>query len=206
MVSPDDSQPVSTSAPEPALGSVGDTSRQLAGTPVVVPTPGFETREWALTLAFSLTAGLMAWACAEMMLVPEIATGKRGGAARLLPEVPASRNAMVSFGMLGGALGLSLGLAGGLIRRSVLWTALAAAIGLVLGGVTGIGVTWLTLPVYYVHLQSNDMIYSLLVHGGTWTAIGAMGGLAFGLGRGGWGRITRCVLGAAAAALLATVI
>ena len=153
-----------------------------------------------------MTAGLIAWACGEAALVPEIAVGGRGGGTRTLPDVIATRNAMVSFGILGAALGLCLGLAGGLIRRSVLWTVLAATIGLVLGGLSGAGVSWLTLPVYYKHLKSDDLTYSLLVHGGTWTAIGAVAGLAFGFGRGGWGQMRRCLLGAAAGALLATVI
>jgi hypothetical protein len=187
MVSADDSRLASTTAPEPH-------------------TEGIDTRAWALTLAISLAAGLIAWGCSEMMLVPEIAHGKKGGPARVLPEVPASRNAMVVFGMLGAAIGLGLGLAGGLIRRSVLRAVPAAVLGLILGGLAGAGVSWLTLPVYYGHIQSNDLAYSLLVHGGSWTALGAAAGLAFGIGRGGWGRLPRCLLGAASAALLATII
>ena len=106
----------------------------------------------------------------------------------------------------GAALGLGLGLAGGLIRRSVLWTVLAATIGLVLGGLAGAGVAWLTLPVYYKHLKSDDLAYSLLVHGGTWTAIGddCRPGVRIRPGR--LGPMRRCLLGAAAGALLATVI
>lgn len=185
MASPDDSESIPTAEPEKA--------------------PGVAVRAWALTLALALSAGLIAWACAEGLLVPEVAKGNRGQV-RILPQVPAIRNALMSFGLLGAALGLSMGLSGGLIRRSVLWSVLAAAVGLVLGGLAGAGVAWFTLPAYFEHEKSRDIAYSLLVHGGTWTAIGAMAGLAFGLGRGGWASIYRCLLGAAAAALLATLI
>jgi hypothetical protein len=206
MVSPNDSQPASTIDPEPAPGSVGDASGEFVGEGGPAPAAGSETWPWVLTLAVGLAAGLIAWACGEAALIPEIAVGGRGGGVRTLPDVIATRNAVVSFGILGAALGMGLGLAGGLIRRSVLSTVLAATIGLVLGGLSGAGVSWLTLPVYYKHRTSNDLTYSLLVHAGTWMAIGAAAGLAFGFGRGEWGRMLRCLLGAAASAMLATII
>jgi hypothetical protein len=93
-----------------------------------------------------------------------------------------------------------------LVRGSVRWASLAAVIGLVLGGAAAVGTAGLTLPIYYEHLKFNDLTYSLLVHGGTWTATGGAAGLAFGLGMGGWGRMLRCLLGGAGAALLAAVI
>ncbi|MGP0067535.1 MAG: hypothetical protein ACLQGP_28565 [Isosphaeraceae bacterium] len=198
MASPHDSRPDPTTLPEQSAGAVGHG--------VAAPTAGFQARAWALTLALALAAGLIGWACSEMMLVPEVGAGKKGGPVRVLPEVPATRNAIVTFGIFGAALGLGLGLAGGLLRRSVLWTILAAAIGLVLGGPIAAGVAWLILPIYYKQIMTSDLAYSLLVHGGAWTAIGAAAGLAFGLGRGGLRRILPTLVGAAAVALLATII
>ena len=64
----------------------------------------------------------------------------------------------------------------------------------------------MTIPAYYEHLKDNDLTYSLLVHGGTWIAIGAAAGLAFGLGQGGWRRLPSCLMGAIAGALIATIL
>ena len=206
MTSSDDPASVPGTAPEPASGSVDDASGPPNGNSGAAPSARPGRRAWALALSAGLAAGLIAWAGGEATLIPETGAGTRGGKARTLPSVLATRNAIVSFGILGGALGLSLGLAGGLVRRSVVWASLAAVIGLVLGGVAGVAAAQRTLPIYYEHLKGNDLTYSLIVHGGTWTAIGAAAGLAFGLGMGGWGRMLRCMLGGAGAALLASVI
>lgn len=206
MTSPDEPALVPTTAPEPASDPVVETSAKPDGKsgtgPSALPRPGM----WARVLSVGLAAGLIAWACGEAAMIPETGAGTRGGNTRTLPSVLASRNAMVSFAILGAALGLSLGSAGGMVRRSVRWASLAAVLGLVLGGLTGLAAAQLTLPIYYAHLQANDLTDSLLVHGGTWTALGGAAGLAFGWGMGGWGRMLRCLLGGAGAALLAAVI
>jgi hypothetical protein len=185
---------------------VDDASGQPDDNSGAAPSASPGHRAWALALSAGLAAGLIAWAIGEATLIPETGAGTRGGNTRTLPSVLATRNAVVSFGILGGALGLGLGLAGGLVRRSVRWASLAAVIGLVLGGLAAVGTARFTLPIYYEHLKLNDLTYSLVVHGGTWTAVGAAAGLAFGLGLGGWGRMLRGMLGGAGAALLAAVI
>ncbi len=188
MASPHDSQPASTTIPKKASDQAEDSSGELIGDGAAEPAGGSGTRAWALTLAIAMAAGLIAWAGGEWKMIPEIASGGRGGAPRVLTDVAATRNAIVSFTILGAALGLGLGLAGGLMRRSVLWTLLAATIGLGLGGLTGFEVSQFSIPYYYAHMKADDLVYSLQVHGGTWAAIGAVAGLAFGLGRGPWRR------------------
>lgn len=202
MTSPDDAASDWNLAPEPVVGGAGQPGDpDRAG-----PAASSRLRSWVLALAAGLTAGLFAWAVGEATMIPETGAGTRGGGRRLLPSVLATRNAMVSFGILGGALGLGLGLAGGSLRRSAGRAGLAGVTGLVLGALAGVGGARLTLPGYYEHLKVNDLTNSLVVHGATWTAIGAAAGLAFGLGLGGWGRTLRCLLGGAGAALLGAVI
>ena len=95
------------------------------------------------------------------------------------------------------APGLGLGLVGGLIHRSLLRGVMAGAAGLVLGGVTGVLTARVLALVYYKNLSGDDLTYSLIVHGGVWGAVGAVGGLAFGLGLGGWDRLARATVGGA---------
>ena len=64
----------------------------------------------------------------------------------------------------------------------------------------------LLVPVYYENLYGQRLD---LFSDRPWRDLGAVGaaaGLAFGLGLGGWGRMLRVTVGAATAALLATVI
>ena len=59
-----------------------------------------------------------------------------------------------------------------------------------LGAAVATGAAYGLLPVYYrnVDLESRDLTYPLLTHGGIWAAVGAAAGLALGLGLGGRGR------------------
>jgi hypothetical protein len=54
--------------------------------------------------------------------------------------------------------------------------------------------------------MSAEMTSSLLVHGGTWGAVGAAGGLAFGIGLGGRGRAARALLGGLIGAVLGAIL
>jgi hypothetical protein len=158
-------------------------------------------------VAVGLVAGIIAWTASEMTTEAETpTTGSRGQDVRTLPHVIGIYNATVSYEILGATLGLFLGLAGGLIRRSVLGTILAAVIGLVLGFGAAMGSARWTLPLYFGHLKTNELMYAMTVHCATWTAIGGVAGLAFGLGLGGWGRMIRGLVGGAGGALLGTVI
>jgi hypothetical protein len=98
-------------------------------------------------------------------------------------------------------VGLALGLAGGLARQSAPAGAVAALLGLVLGAATGAGAALAAVPLASrVHERdpgnmSVEMASSLLVHGLPWAAVGAVGGLAFGIGLGGRARAARGLLG-----------
>ena len=51
------------------------------------------------------------------------------------------------------------------------------------------------MPVYYDNIRAQSPIYyALIVHAGSWAAVGAAAGLAFGIGLGGRDRTIRAVL------------
>jgi hypothetical protein len=116
--------------------------------------------------------------------------------------------ATFTFTTLGGLLGLALGLAGGLVRRSVTACALAATWGLVLGSVAA-GFLSLALVSYFYKSfdpNSGDLVLPLLTHSAIWSSVGAIAGLAFGLGIGGRGRWKATLGGGLAGAVAAAII
>jgi hypothetical protein len=126
-----------------------------------------------------------------------------------------TRNAALALGLMGATVGLALGLAGGLARSH--WAgAFAGFLGLVLGAAAGAGTALAALPLAsHVHQLDPGNMYaemasSLLVHGLPWSALGAAGGLAFGIGLGGRARAARGLvgglLGAFAGAILYEII
>jgi hypothetical protein len=199
-------EPTSARAAEPKSGLAAQKDVGLPGSNGVAPVASSGIRTWALALATGLAAGVIAWAIGEAALIPDSGLARGQGNSVLPASAVGLRNAVVSFGTLGAALGLGLGLAGGLIHRSVLRTVLTATTGVVLGAVTGLGMARLLVPVFYKNLGADDLTYSLIVHGGTWGAVDAAAGLAFGQGLGGWGRMLRVTVGGAGAALFATAI
>jgi hypothetical protein len=88
----------------------------------------------------------------------------------------------MAFGFRGAVLGAALGLAGGLARRKI--AAGAGLAGLVLGGAAGGGAAFGAFTAYLRHRDpiSGDLLLPLLCHAAAWAALGAAGGLAFGLG------------------------
>jgi hypothetical protein len=207
MINSDESTP--TTVPEPPSGLVAQANGGLSGSTETAPAARSRIRSWALALSAGLAAGVIGGTIGEAALIPDSGLARRQvarGNTDPLPSAVGLRNAVVSIGTLGAAMGLGLGLAGGLIRRSVVRAVLAGATGLIAGGVAGLGMARLLVPIYYENLTADDLTYPLIVHGGTWGTAGAAAGLAFALGLGGWGRMLRVIVGGAAAALLATVI
>jgi hypothetical protein len=162
-------------------------------------------RLWAL--GAGAAAALVSWLLIETTLdsFKPIATPK-GGRPFLAPgaeerATAGIRNAALAMGLMGTTLGLSLGLAGGLARQSARAGAVAALLGLVLGAAAGAGATVAAVPLASrIHERdpgnmSAEMASSLLVHGLPWTAVGAAGGLAFGIGLGGRARPSRGLFG-----------
>jgi hypothetical protein len=127
-----------------------------------------------------------------------------------------TRNAVLALGLMGGTVGLAFGLAGGFARSSARAGLVAAFLGLVLGAAAAAGAALAAVPLA-AQIRERDpgnmsveTASSLLFHGLTWAAVGAFGGLAFGIGLGGRARTGRGLLGglvgAVAGALLYEII
>src|SRR5262249_5941863 len=115
-------------------------------------------------------------------------------------------NMALAYGLLGGALAGALGLAGGLSRRFVRAAMVAGLAGVVLGTATGAGASLLLTPEFYRRITPDTgMTLGMIIHAGVWTPIGAVSGLALGVGLGGTRAIALALLGGLAGAVLGTM-
>jgi hypothetical protein len=121
------------------------------------------------------------------------------------PRVEA-KNTAIAYGMLGAALGSALGLAGGLARRSTRSGLIAALVGALLGGAIGAIMSVVLIPVFYRMLDpETGMMLGLMVHAGIWVPIGAVSGLALGVGLGSPRAMVLALMGGLAGAALGTM-
>jgi hypothetical protein len=166
--------------------------------------------------AAGLLAGLIAFGLGELIygrFAPELVGQSVGGNQVMRPTMETkaasdARNSATAFGMLGGVIGLFLGLAGGLERRSIGSAAKAGCVGLVLGVTVG-AVLPLVLVVPYLRMlnrrTADDLLLSLGLHAMLWGPLGAVGGLAFGIGRGRSGQTLRLIVGGMMGAIVGTI-
>jgi hypothetical protein len=168
--------------------------------------PLLPVRAWALALTAGLIAGFASWLIGETFhgrfKPPVHATSRRLSHAELKSQFMADQaaqglEATVAFGSLGAVLGLALGLAGGAARRSARTALIAAIVGSILGGTAGAAMTHVLLQVYFriLNPDNNDLVLAILIQGGIWSVIGAVGGAAFGIGLGDRSRAVRAFLG-----------
>ena len=117
-------------------------------------------------------------------------------------------SAALTFTTMGGLLGLTMGIAGGLASRSVSSSGQAAILGLLLGTTAAASMSLVLVSVFFNRHdpQSVDLLLPLLTHGAIWSVVGAIGGLAFGLGLGGQGRWKATMMGGLLGAAAATVV
>ena len=177
-------------------------------------------RIWALAVGAGFLAGVLSWVAGEMALTafkPELEEAHGMGVVLLLPsrkgEIKAdTQNAALAFGLLGAILGLGLGITGGLVSGAIRIRrgAIAGLIGLAVGGALGVGASLAFVPVFNQARMANplslDLTIPMLVHAGIWAAVGAGGGLAFGIGSGGdRRRIARTTIGGLVGGALAAV-
>jgi hypothetical protein len=164
-------------------------------------------RVWVLTLIAGLLAGFISWLIGELLHrrfdQPAPALSGPPSSAQMMGALfRAERAAQISeatlaFGALGAVLGLALGLAGGSARRSARAALSAAIVGWILGGAVGAASTKVILPLYFriLNPDTNDLIVGILFHVVISSAIGAVGGAAFGIGLVDRSRAFRAVLG-----------
>jgi len=117
-------------------------------------------------------------------------------------------SSVLSFTAMGGVLGLAMGLAGGLASRSVIAGLAAGISGLLLGAAAAASISHVLVSNFFKSRipESTDLVLPLLTHGAIWSAVGVIGGLAFGLGAGGKGRWKATILGGLVGAAAATIV
>jgi hypothetical protein len=169
-------------------------------------------------LVAGLAVGVLSWLAGEaaghafaarrVLVTNRLGFQAKGATDRTAAEAEV-KNVALSSGLFGALLGAVLGACGGLGRRSAAAARRAALIGLLIGAVAGTGAALAIVPQYfrwYLRLRPEGLIPPLLLHGGIWGAIGAAGGLAFGLGRGGRGQAAQALLGGLLGALQGAVL
>lgn len=153
-------------------------------------------RPATVCLAAGLLAGLSAFALGELgydfFQARRFATKLEYGGTVMVSTTASDRDAVVqnaalAFAGLGAMLGLCLGAAGGLVRRSAAGARLGGGLGLIVGGVVGAMLPYLTFPWYFRamdQLEVDPMLIGLGLHAAVWGLIGGAAGLGFGLGLG----------------------
>ena len=170
-------------------------------TPTVVARPG---QGWILAVLAGVVAAVLSWGVDEKTLgrfQPKRAADAGNPMAVQFDPGAVDRadlkNAALAYGLQGALLGLILGLAGAAAGGSARAAIPAGAAGLVLGGVMGAGAAFGAFTAFLrLGGQGNgNLLPALLAHEAAWAPLGAMAGLAFGLGLGGRGRIARALIG-----------
>lgn len=123
-------------------------------------------------------------------------------------RVAIAQTAALVYGAFGGLLGLGLGLAGGVTAGRTGSVKLAAAIGAAGGFAAGALAALAVLPPYlnWAGDSLGDPLPSLAMHCGLWVPLGAVVGLALGVGRCGFRRAAVFALGGALGAVVGTAI
>jgi len=181
------------------------------------PRPRQQVQVWAITLAGGVVAGLVSWVGGELAhgaFKPRLVqVVLMFGQTVMRPSASTSnaadvKNAALAFAILGGVTGLVMGFAGGLACRSP-WRGVIVGLGAqALGALVGALASLALVPLFHRELvpDLNDLLSPIMIHAGIWTGIGAVGGLAFGVGMGCGRRLLRPIGGACLGAVLAAVV
>jgi hypothetical protein len=172
--------------------------------------------KWAIVLACGAAAGLVSWLAGELAhgaFKPQLFVVEAIGARSLQPSRESQRaadlkNATLVFSILGGVTGLAVGLAGGLAVHSPARGLKVGLLALGAGAIVGALASFALAPFFFRELipDSNDLLSPILIHGGIWTAIGAVGGIAFAFAMGtSKRRFADAIAGACFGAILATI-
>ena len=171
---------------------------------------------WAIALTFGLTAGLFAWGAEEatyglfrpqlfpvvILRMPSLQPNRESQNAADI------KNATLAFAFLGCLTGLAMGFAGGVAGRSPVRGMVVGVAAMLLGGLIAAGTSLVLLPAFFRQLvpDPSDLLTPIMIHGGIWGAIGALGGLAFAIGMGRGRRVVDAIIGACFGTLLATIV
>jgi hypothetical protein len=200
-------------------GHVSDQSQPPAAIHIVdQTTTTARGSSWVLALILCVSAALIAafiaWRVGEMMYEyyrPSDAAlrARFDFSARNREQLVADqKNAAIACGTFGALMGLLAGAAGGLARRSIQSGAIAAGVGLVLGGLAATLVSYEIAPSFSTYYSDGNpsLLLPLLVRGGIWAVIGITTGLALGCGWQGPRAIIRMMTGGLVGSILGTVV
>jgi hypothetical protein len=172
-------------------------------------------RAWIAALMAAVASGLVSWGIGELareafppeLVRVEVMHSTFLEATDLTKNAADRKNAALVFAVLGGVTGLAMGLAGGFVGRSVSRGVIvglgAQAIGFLAGGAVALAL----IPLLHRRLvpDTNDLLSPILVHGGVWMAIGAVGGAALAIGMRCWRGLASALVGGCTGALVASV-
>jgi hypothetical protein len=171
---------------------------------------------WAIALSAGIIGGITAWFAGELahgFFRPRLYEVQAMGMTSMQPsrqsrEAADSANAMLSLALLGGVTGLIMSLAGGIACRSPVRGAMGALPALVSGAAVAVLVSMALIPFFFRGLvpDTNDLLTPIMIHGGIWMAIGAVGGLAFAVGMGRRHHFSSALGAACVGAFLASVL
>lgn len=173
-------------------------------------------RLWTAALAAGVVAGLVSWIAGELAygafqprLHRSVVFGMSSMQATVSSENAAEyKNASLAFAILGGVTGLVMGIAGGIAARStargVIVGLIFQVVGTLVGGLASLALLRLLYRGYV--RDPNDMFTPLLVQGGIWTAVGAVGGASFAIGCGLRRRLHNTIISASLGAIFATIL
>jgi len=171
---------------------------------------------WAMIMVCAAAAGLGSFLAGELahdafkpQLFPvEVLTVRALQPSRESQRAADLKNATLVFSILGGMTGLAMGLAGGLAVHSLARGLKVGVVALGAGGLVGALVSLALVPLFYRELipDTNDLLLPVLIHGGIWTAIGAVGGIALAVAmRKSKRQFADAIAGACFGAVLATI-
>ncbi len=173
--------------------------------PASAPSRSLPARFAATVVGICLLAGLLSWLMGESLykvVRPPLREVQAMGVTMMLPkledEIAAdTKNAAIGYAALGACLGLFLGAIGGWAGGSVSRALFATGLGAILAAAAAALMSFAVVPIYFDRYDpaEPDLTLPLLTHGAIWGAIGAVGGLVFGLGLGGRNRALQAMLG-----------
>jgi hypothetical protein len=173
-------------------------------------------RSWTIVLAAGLVAGVLAWVAGELthgFFRPRRYSVEIMGMVSMQPSKESRRaadiaNATLSSAILGSVAALTMGLAGGLIVHTPLRGAIIGLGAQALGAFAGAAASLALIPILYWELvpDSNDLLTPIMIHGGIWSAIGAVCAMAFAAGMSRWRQLPLAILFAGTGASTASVI
>jgi hypothetical protein len=174
-------------------------------------------RLWAIAMAMAVgvVAGLVSWGAGELaqgFFKPRLFKVELMGMSSIQPTLESKniadlKNAEVAFGLLGCVTALAMGCAGGLVARSP-GRGLIVGLGIQpIGAAVALVATLALIPPLLRNTtpDPNDLIAPMLVHGGIWVPIAAVGGLAFAIGMKSR-RVISAIGGACLGGVLATIL